>query len=200
MPFIYYMKQLFRRLLMVVMMMCSVTAAADLNDLSPESLRVRDAYVAWTAAPDDAAAQDAFLAAFPGTTQAFLQVFMSPDFGQLYDGAEEIAALRAIGASRPRAVLTLGLNISTGLAWDADAVAYLQDLIHLLGAKHPDAFIDALQAFTPEQQGNAIRFLADGVHGASPHYLALMRAVADLGEAELAARMQDAVPPDSHHH
>ena len=90
--------------------------------------------------PEDKAAQQQYLAAFPADNKKFLSLF-EPN-RELYDGYEYIQALSGLGNSDPQAMGQLLVSLSKDAHYDADVPAYLQRATATFAAKHTKFFLN----------------------------------------------------------
>jgi hypothetical protein len=157
--------------------------------LSPASARVKAAFLALSRSPNSAETQEAYLVAFPADFREFMAIFMPPGFDQLYDGHEYIAPLRYIGDARPKEAMTKLLRLGAGGMWDADAPNYLQDVTLTLAIAHTDVFVATYSELSAKEQMGLLVFLAGGIEGPHPSFIALATQVKKSRHPELATQM-----------
>ena len=159
------MKKVARATLSLMLASAGIAGAEEAPDLSPESRRVRFAYVALAAAPADRDVQGAYLEAFPADARTFQAVFTPEDQAQLQDSHAYIASLGTIGRDLPDPTFDKVLRIAAALTWEPGGLDDLQAVTLKLALSNPQAFALAFSRLRSGEQHAVAAFLADGSLG-----------------------------------
>lgn len=160
------------------------------QQLSVESKKVKNAFTELIRTGYTSASMLNYIECFPSDTQTFLPMFASEKFDQLYDGHEYIDALEKCGGRYPKEVIRKCINIGKDLAWDADAVAYLQDASVRLAFSNPSIFAQEYHNLSSTGKNGLIAFYADVEnHRVYKDYQALIDSMKTL-DHEIAQKLE----------
>jgi len=142
--------------------------------------------------PADFQAQEHYLDTFPHDYKEFLRLFNDVDH-ELYDGHEYIDALFLAGTKHETELGKLLVGLAKDAHYEADAPSYLQHLTSVYAGRHATTFVGLFGQLPPQRQTQLITFLADVEnHGSYPEYQAIIDALKQIGEDNLAIRFEKA--------
>jgi hypothetical protein len=179
------------RILALILLLFGLHATAQDKQLSPKARELAQALAALRSSPNDSAAQERYLKAFPHDYRAFLNLFDLDH--ELYDGHDFVDALSLAGKGHEAELGNLLVGLAKDAHYDSDAPSYLQGLTAVYAGQHPKTFAELLKQLPFQKQAQLITFLADvEAHYSYPEYQAIIDGLKRIGEDKLAMRFEEA--------
>ena len=165
------------------------TVCAQRKPLSPEARRLTEALAELRKSPNDSAAQEHYLKAFPRTYKDFLKTFGYP--GELYDGHDYILLLPSLANLHEEEVGNLLIQLGKDGVKEADAPSYLQDATATYAGQCTKTFATLVNRLPRKESAKLIEFLADVEnHGAYQSYQDTIDHLKSLGQMRLAMELE----------
>lgn len=105
-----------------------------------------------------------YLAGFPRSFAAFLDIFHPKALDQLYDGYIYIHLVDSLASEYPESVGEIYLRLSSEACLDADAPNYLRHNLAAFEQRHPFVYKNYYMKLNPEQQLNIELFKGASLH------------------------------------
>lgn len=167
----------------------AITSFAE--ELTPNTEKIKEAYRIYLTNTNAAQNQVNFINNYPGTKEAFLEVFLPASREQLYDDrAIYMETLVALSKVYPREVMVKSIGIGKGMVGAGDITGQLQHMSLDLSVAYTAEFASEVSKWKKADQQALMNFLTD-IDDRDESIQVLANNLRALGENKLASMLEN---------